>query len=307
MGKRWAFWGIGLGALYAAFCTFLYTQQGRFIFAPTPTIEKTPARYRLAYDEVNLSMGPTAPPQDRLNGWWIPASAPQHQTLLYCHGNGLNIGANVDHAYRFHQMGLSVFLFDYRGYGQSRGAFPTETSVYADVERAWTYLTQDRHISPSNILIYGHSLGGAIAIELATRHPNAGGLIVQSSFTSALEMARRKPWTVLFPTEQLLTQRFDSIAKVARLQLPVLFIHGTQDSLIPSVMSERLYAANRSPLKQLKLFPKANHNNVAEVAGSAYTQAVKGFVHQALASRCKDCAVTLQMRQSGSTSAPILR
>jgi hypothetical protein len=210
----------------------------------------------------------------------MPAPRANAPTLLYLHGNGINMGANVEHAYRFHRFGLSVLSIDYRGYGLSEGGFPTEQTVYADARRAWDYLTLERHLRPDQILIYGHSLGGAVALDLATRHPEAAGLIVQSSFTSMLEMVQREAWTRAFPMGLLLNQRFDSIAKVPSLQLPTLYIHGTADDFIPAQMSEQLYLKTQAP-KQIRLFAGAGHTNVAEVAGPAYFEAIAAFLETA--------------------------
>jgi hypothetical protein len=279
MWKILARWGCSLSLVYAFGCAALYSLQSRFIFAPTATITETPKRYGLSYQEIWLPMSSAGHPGDRIHGWWIPAASQSTRTLLYFHGNGLNIGANAEQASRFHQLGLSVFLFDYRGYGKSKGVFPSEATVYADAQRAWDYLTQDRKIMPRSIVIYGHSLGGAIAINLAVNHPEAAGLIVQSSFSSALDMARRNWWTVIFPVNILLSQRFASINKVPSLKMPTLYIHGTADELIPFEMSQRLYGATRSS-KQLKLFPKAGHNNVAKVGGITYSQTIQAFVRQ---------------------------
>ncbi|TAG89911.1 MAG: alpha/beta fold hydrolase [Oscillatoriales cyanobacterium] len=201
--------------------------------------------------------------------------------VLHLHGNGLNVGANVEHANRFHRLGLSVFLIDYRGYGKSQGEFPTESQVYEDAELAWNYLVKQRGINPNQIYIYGHSLGGAIAIDLAIRHPEAAGLIVQGSFTSARAMVDfQSSLYRIFPIDLLLTQRFDSIAKVDRLQMPVLFIHGTADTVVPFEMSKKLFDSAPEP-KQLYIVPDAGHNNVAELAGNQYLERVSQFVQQA--------------------------
>jgi uncharacterized protein len=201
--------------------------------------------------------------------------------VLYLHGNGLNVGANVEHANRFHRLGLSVFLIDYRGYGKSQGEFPTESQVYEDAELAWNYLVKQRGINPKQIYIYGHSLGGAVAIDLAVRYPQAAGLIVQGSFTSARAMVDFQSSVYrMFPIDLLLTQRFDSVAKVDRLQMPVLFIHGTADTIVPVEMSKKLFDAAPEP-KQLYIVPDAGHNNVAELAGDQYLERVSQFVQQA--------------------------
>jgi uncharacterized protein len=277
MLKQIAQWGLGVGALYALACTIVYSQQSRFIFVPSTQIVDTPAKFGKSYQEVWLPMHPSG----RLYGWWVPAKGTK--TLLYLHGSGANIGVDAKHVNRFHDMGLSVFSFDYRGYGKSEGAFPSETAVYADAQRVWIYLTQERKIPSKDIFIYGHSLGGAIAIDLATHHPDAAGLIVQSSFTSGVDMARNDFWTAIFPADLLLKQRFDSIHKVPNIKLPVLFMHGTADRRIPAFMSDQLFKASGSSQKQLHTFPGADHNDVAQVAGPAYTKAVMDFIHQASA------------------------
>ena len=201
--------------------------------------------------------------------------------VLYLHGNGLNVGANVEHANRFHRLGLSVFLIDYRGYGKSQGEFPTESQVYEDAQLAWDYLVKQRGINPKQIYIYGHSLGGAIAIDLAVRHLQAAGLIVEGSFTSARAMVDFQSGVYrMFPIDLLLTQRFDSIAKVDRLQMPVLFIHGTADTIVPVEMSQKLFDSAPEP-KQLYIVPDAGHNNLAEFAGAEYLQKMSQFLKQA--------------------------
>lgn len=266
-----------LAIAYFGACLFLYFRQNRFIFFPAPVIETTPAELELKYEEVWIPVSQKSGKVERIHGWWIPAENPSRRVLLYLHGNGVNIGANVNHAARFHQLGFSVLLIDYRGYGLSEGSFPTEDSVFLDAETSWNYLVQDRGISPEQIFLYGHSLGGAIAIELATRQPNAAGLIVQSSFTTMREMVDYRFHFWMFPIDLLLTQRFNSQAKVRQLQMPVLFIHGTADPQIPSEMSEQLYQVAPEP-KSLFLVPEAGHNNVATVAGEAYFQKVRDFI-----------------------------
>jgi pimeloyl-ACP methyl ester carboxylesterase len=197
---------------------------------------------------------------------------------LYLHGNGSNVGANVEHAHRFHRLGLSVFTIDYRGYGKSQGDFPSESQVYEDAQLAWDYLVQQRGVNPNQIYIYGHSLGGAIAIDLAVRHPEAAGLIVEGSFTSTRAMVDfQKGLFWLFPIDWLLTQRFDSLSKVDRLQMPVLFIHGTADNVVPVEMSKKLFDAAPDP-KQLYIVPDGGHNNVAQIGGAEYLQIVSQFL-----------------------------
>ncbi|MCT7954676.1 alpha/beta hydrolase [Laspinema palackyanum] len=266
-----------LAIAYFGACLFLYLRQNRFIFFPAPVIETTPAELELKYEEVWIPVSQKSGKVERIHGWWIPSETSSSRVLLYLHGNGVNIGANVNHAARFHQLGFSVLLIDYRGYGLSEGSFPTENTVFVDAETAWNYLVQDRGIAPEQIFLYGHSLGGAIAIDLASRQPDAAGAIVQSSFTTMREMVDYRFHFWMFPIDLILTHRFDSRAKISQLQIPVLFIHGTADPQIPSEMTEELYRLASEP-KQLFLVADAGHNNVASIAGEAYFQAVRDFI-----------------------------
>jgi uncharacterized protein len=250
----------GFVLVYCTIAVVIYFGQLRLIFHPTSTLEKTPAYFRLRHEEVWLPVKTNSGQLERIHGWWMPADGATLGTLIYLHGNGINIGANVDQSNRFHKLGFAVLLIDYRGFGRSEGGFPSEASVYQDAETAWNYLIQERYVPKDEIFIYGHSLGGAVAIDLAIRHPQAAALIVQSSFTSMTAMANRQWYSWLFPANLLINQRFDSLEKVKALQLPVLFIHGTADAMIPDVMSQTLYAAAPPP-KQLLLVPGGQHNN----------------------------------------------
>ncbi|MEG5019077.1 alpha/beta fold hydrolase [Microcoleus sp. B4-C2] len=200
------------------------------------------------------------------------------KVVLYLHGNASNVGSNVEHAYRFHGLGLSVFVMDYRGYGKSQGDFPSESQVYEDAQLAWDYLVKQRGINPNQIYLYGHSLGGAIAIDLALRHPEAAGVIVEGSFTSTRAMVNfQKGLFWMFPIDVLLTQRFDSLSKVDRLQMPVLFIHGAADNVVPVEMTKKLFDAAPEP-KQLYIVPDGGHTNVAHIGGAEYLQILSQFL-----------------------------
>ena len=261
--------------LLAGLC--LWRWQNHLVFYPSATVTETPADFGAKFDPVSISV---AAEGGRLDGWWIPAELPDAPVLLYLHGNGDNVGANAAQSVRLRSLGLSVLLFDYRGYGHSSGPFPTEVQVYEDSEAAWNYLVHERAVNPSRIFIYGHSLAGAIAIELANHHPEAAGLIVESSFTSATDMARRLGLFRLFPLGILVHERFNSIAKVGYLKMPVIFLHGTSDLTVPSAMSERLFAAAPEP-KQLVLIPGGHHIDSAVVGGLSYFGPLRTFLHLA--------------------------
>ena len=283
MGKKATFWRLLIAALvlliaiYASTSAYIWARQAHFIFRPERIISKTPAEYQLPFEDVYVDMNDGNGKNERIHTWWIPAENPADRYLIYLHGSALNIGANITHARRFHKMGFSVFLISYRGYGKSDGTFPTEAQVYADAQAAWTYLVKQKGIDPKAIFMYGHSLGGAVAIQLAIDNPAAGGLIVEAAFTSIADMARRIPKYRIFPLELIVHERFNSIEKVSRLQPPVLYIHGTDDKLVPSEMSSELYKHTASS-KQLKFIPGGGHNNSAAVGGDEYLQAVKNFI-----------------------------
>jgi len=274
-------WLIGATAVlmagYAVAATYLWARQAYYIFRPERIIASTPAEYQLPFKDVYVSINVGNSKSERIHAWWIPAEAPGDRYLLYLHGSALNIAANISHARRFQRMGFSVFLVSYRGYGISDGMFPSEATVYSDARAAWSYLTEQKGIDPGSIFIYGHSLGGAVAIELATNHPEAGGLIIEAAFTSIADMAREIPKYRLFPLELIVHQRFESIKKVDRLQVPVLYLHGTNDRLVPPEMSRELFKHTASA-KQLKFIAGGGHNNSAAVGGDEYLQAVKNFI-----------------------------
>jgi pimeloyl-ACP methyl ester carboxylesterase len=262
---------------YLAVCLFLVFRQRKFIFFPSLTLEKTPELFNLPYEDIWLQV-PAKNTTETIHGWWIPATSSKSDlVLLYLHGNGYNMGANIDEMHKYYKMGFDVVSLDYRGYGRSTGGFPREKQIYEDVDIFWDYLIGRRGINPQNIVVFGHSLGGAIAIELARRHPDFAALIVQSSFTSIAEVINSTGKYKLFPVNLLLNQRFDSINKVPKLKMPVLFIHGTDDELIPTYMSEKLFEVAPQP-KELFIVPGAEHNCLSSVAGDEYSRRILDFV-----------------------------
>ena len=267
-----------LAVAYALLCTALYFQQQRLMFFPSATLANTPSLYQLPYEDVWIPVT-EAEPAEQLHGWWIPAENPEAPVLLYFHHNAANIGANVSQALQFHKLGYAIFLFDYRGFGQSEGSFPTEAQVYEDALVAWDYLTQTRGIPAEQIVIYGHSVGGAIAIDLAAKQPDAAALIVHNSFTSMMDMTKRLSLYWWLPMELLLKQRFESVEKMPSVQMPVLIITGTNDLQIPVRMGERLHDAAPGQ-KQFILVEGGGHDNHLD---EQYTRQIKAFVEEAIA------------------------
>ena len=282
--------GIALASFYGSVCAGLWFGQTLIIFSPEKEITTTPAKFGANYEDVLIPVKNSDGRIENIAGWWLPnikqetKSAPNgdlkgdlndRKVILYLHGKGKNISANAKHANRLMRMGFSVLVIDYRGYGKSDGSYPTESTVYTDAQTAWDYLIE-KGFKPSQIMLYGHSLGGAIAIDLAVKHPDAMGMIVDASFTSMSEMASLDPKYRIFPIDFLIHQRFDSIAKVRSLVVPVLYIHGTADDFIPSVMSQRLYEATPAK-KQVVLIPNGGHNNNASTNEPLYLNSSRSF------------------------------
>lgn len=264
--------GLGVGAIaYVAFGLSLWLGQTRLIFYPQPAPFTTPADAGFPYEDVQISVG-----DGHIHGWWLPSANPNAKTVLVFHGNASNVENTLIQTQQFLALGLSAFIIDYRGYGLSSGPFPNEQRVYEDAIAAWDYLTQTREISANDIVIFGHSIGGAIAIELASQQPAAAGLIVQATFTSMTDMMDHAGYSRLVP-KWLLNQHFASIDKVQTLQMPVLVIHGMNDQTVPASMSQTLYGAIAAP-KQLWLVPIADHNDIATVAGEQYSLTVQGWL-----------------------------
>jgi len=208
----------------------------------------------------------------RLNAWYLPNPASE-KVLLWFHGNAENIGYGLEHLEFYSRLAVNVLAVDYRGYGKSEGR-PGEAGVYRDADAAYDYLIQARHIQPKHIFVFGHSLGGAVAIDLASRR-ECGGLIAQSSFTSVKDMARRVFRIPFF--EYIPKSQFDSLAKIRRVQTPVLIVHGTRDETVHFSMGQRLFAAAPEPKF---LFPVrgAGHNDVIEVGGDELLERFKSFL-----------------------------
>ncbi|BAY75278.1 hypothetical protein NIES25_16960 [Nostoc linckia NIES-25] len=279
---------------YISICLFLFFRQRHFIFRPTAQILTLPSSpdFLLPYEDVRLTITNSS---EYIHAWWVPAPSPKEKltvipnepvrilkspkVFLYFCGAAGNKGYynHVARLQAMRQLGFSVLAIDYRGFGSSKGSFPSESQIYQDSQIAWDYLVKIRHIPPEQIFIYGESLGGAVAIDLAVKHPEARGLIVQSSFTSMAEEIKHKNWLWMFPVDLLVTQKFDSILKVRFLRLPVLFIHGTADSVVPSYMSQQLYDNAPEP-KQILLIPEAEHFRIYQPGSNSYLQAIQKFM-----------------------------
>ncbi len=257
-------------AVYLGIGLLLYVSQERMIFSPTiPTreIESTPREHGMAFDPVVF----TTDDGECLSGWFVPAPKPR-ATLLFHHGNAGNISHRLESVRLFHDLGLAVFIFDYRGYGESSGK-PSEAGTYHDAEAAWRYLTETRAIPPEEIVIFGRSLGAAIAANLARRHaPRA--LILESTFTSVADLgAEHYRW---FPVRAFTRIRYETRAALGALRTPLLIVHSRDDDLIPYQHGEALYASANEPKHLLTI--SGTHNDGFLTSGARYRDGVAEFL-----------------------------
>ncbi len=246
--------------------------EWRSLYAPSRILDATPADVGLAYEDVEF----VAEDGTRLHGWWIPHPAARG-TILYCHGNGLNIAHRVGLCRDLRGLGANVFIFDYRGYGRSRGR-PGEKGTYRDARAAFE-VVRARHGDSDNppVLVYGASLGGAIAAQLALDKP-VRGAVFEASFSSVADVGRRLyPW---LPVRLIARNRYEADRRVAQLTVPKLFAHSSDDRLIPFDLGRKLYEAAAEPKQFFTLtgpHDEAGWNNTP-----AYWPVIEAFVHRIL-------------------------
>ena len=223
---------------YLVVCVVIASLQARLIYFPSEDYWATPSEAGLAFEDVTLTT------EDGLSlaAWYVPRPEARG-TVLFCHGNAGNIADRIGSLKSFHDLGYSVLIFDYRGYGRSEGK-PSEEGTYRDAEAAWQYLVETRGEPPARVVLFGRSLGGAVAIDLATRHA-PGALVVESTFTSLVDIG--KVHYPFLPVRLLCTYRYASIRKVPDVRCPKLFIHGSDDELVPCKNARRLFEAAAEP------------------------------------------------------------
>ncbi len=210
----------------------------------------------------------------RLASWVMPSGDGSGSWLLICHGNAGNISeaGRPLHYAGLRDLGLSLFAFDYRGYGESEGV-PSEKGLYRDADAAYRYLRDTVGVPPERIVLFGHSLGSAVAVELASRVP-AAGLILDGALTSVVERAQEMfPYA---PVRWIAASRFPSIDRVGGLTLPKLFLHARADEVIPFAHGRRLFEAAAEPKEFVAL--RGGHGDAFEVDSAAYFGAVGRFV-----------------------------
>jgi fermentation-respiration switch protein FrsA (DUF1100 family) len=243
-----------------------FSEKG-IVFFPDPDLVGTPADFGLEYEEVFFEAADGV----KLHGWWVPkAGAP---AFVWFHGNAGNISHRLENIKLLHDLvGVQVFIFDYREYGRSQGRISRE-GTFQDAAAAYRYVTATRGVPAENLILFGRSLGTALATDLAIQNP-CRRLILESAFTNSSDMAKMMApflfdWRPKIP--------YDNLGKIDKVKVPVFVIHGSHDEIIPVDMGRRVFAAANKP-KDLYIIPGAHHNDTYLVGGKVYFERIKAFI-----------------------------
>lgn len=266
---------LGLAVAVSVGCATLDAKQREWIFQPSdrswggaPSTEGM----QDAWIEFTSDASGKA---ERLHGLWLPHTKASAPVMLYLHGARWNVAGSSGRIRRMQELGFSVLAVDYRGFGRSSAGLPSEATAAEDARAAWNWLAEQH--PDKQRYIFGHSLGGAIAIDLARQVPDEKGTIVEGTFTSIPDVVSTFKWGWL-PVSPLITQRFESIRKVADIGSPLLVVHGSDDSLIRPALGRQLYEAAREP-KQFVLVEGGSHHNTNSVGQRQYREAVASLFH----------------------------
>lgn len=253
--------------LYVVPACLLFVFQSRLVYFPQREIITTPRDMKLTYEAVYFQTSDHL----RLSGWYVPVENPR-AVILFCHGNAGNISDRLQSIDFFSRLGLSTFIFDYRGFGLSEGR-PTERGTYADAEAAWIYLIDGKGLRADSIVIYGESLGGAIAAWLARKHTPAA-LIVQSAFTSVPDLASEL--YPLYPVRWLSRFEYGTLKYIRTVKSPVMVIHSRDDEIVPYSHGSRLYRDANTPKEFLEI--RGDHNAGFVISEREYMSGLDRFV-----------------------------
>ncbi|GJL77584.1 MAG: alpha/beta hydrolase [Nitrospinaceae bacterium] len=264
-------WALALIILCAV---LLVSCESKIVYHPYkyPEGNWDPAPFDVTVEDVNFQ----AEDGTQLHGWYIPSPNAQ-ASMLWFHGNAGNLTHRLQNIQKLKPLNLNIFIFDYRGYGKSQGS-PNEKGIYQDSQAAYDILVREKNVSPQKLILFGRSLGGVCAIEVASSNP-AAGLILESTFTSARDMAGKV--FPLLPIGWAIQSKFDALEKVPRLKLPKLFLHGTEDEVVPYEFGRKLFDAAAEP-KEFYDIQGAGHNDTVSVGGVKYFAALDRFITKAL-------------------------
>lgn len=253
-----------------SFYLFYPRIENFFVFFPQRAFDFTPEGMHLNHEEVYFD----TEDGKRLHGWFFPLDG-DFPVILFCHGNAGNISHRLDNVELLVNHKLQVFIFDYRGYGNSSGK-PSEKGIYADGLAAYDYLIGKRGLTPNRIIIFGRSLGAAVAIEVALRK-EVRSIIIESAFTSTKDMARAI-W-LFRPLSYFLPANFNNEKKIVGLNIPKLFIHGERDEIVPFSMGRKLFETAKGP-KYFFPLKRAGHNDTFVVDEENYFRTFATFAKE---------------------------
>jgi fermentation-respiration switch protein FrsA (DUF1100 family) len=262
MGSMLTSFFVVLFVAYLVLGVLLYIMQPVFLYSPIQEISDTPGELGMYFENVVFETEDGL----RLNGWYIPAENTQF-TVLFCHGNGGNIMHRLDSINIFYNFGLNCFIFDYRGYGSSEGK-TSEEGTYLDAMAAYKWLTDEKKISPNDIVIFGRSLGGSIAAQLAIR-VEARALTIESAFTSYVDIGRR--FYPYMPVRWFARFRYKTIDYIKDVRCPVMIIHSRNDEIMPFEFGRELYEVANEPKEFVEIF--GSHNDGFLVSAEIYKKA----------------------------------
>lgn len=258
-----------LGLVLLALGGLLLLFEKRLIYFPARAHDVTPNALGLRFEDVTLVTEDGV----RLHAWYLPVKGARF-TVLVSHGNGGNMSHRLDRTLLIQsRLGASVLLYDYRGYGRSEGS-PDEGGTYRDARAAYRWLVEERKVPSDRLVLFGESLGSAVALDLAIERP-AAALVLEAPFTSVPDVARG---TVFFPLAPFVRTRYDNLAKVGRLRLPLLVLHGDRDGVVPFALGRRLFEAAPEP-KRFFAIAGGDHNDAYVVGGDAYWKALASFLN----------------------------
>jgi uncharacterized protein len=260
-------------------CAWLDTRQRQLVYRPTPGVPADFAGLRAGDVPFATEVPGVAPgSRDSLQMWWLPHRDAAAPTLLYLHGTFRNLYRNLPKIEALREAGFSVLAVDYRGWGQSTPIVPSEATIYADAEVAWAELVR-RQSDPKQRVIFGHSMGGGVAVELASRRRQGadyGALILESTFTRLPDVASAAAWwgpiAALFAS-----QKFDSVQKIGRVDAPILMIHGQADQTVPVRLGRELRDAARGAIRWVEI-PEGSHSTLHTDAPETYQRALKELI-----------------------------
>ena len=265
--------GIMVALAYAAVAALIFFAQPRLVYYPEigRSLIGTPSDVELPYETVEI----TTADGESLHGWYVPAPDAT-ATVLFLHGNAGNISHRMGYLTMFYRLGYNTLIFDYRGYGKSSGT-PTEEGTYRDAKAAWEYITQKKAIVPSNVVLFGESLGGAVASWLAVRE-KPGLLVLASAFTSVPDMgAKLYPF---LPVRLLSRFEYNTLEHLKDVTCPVFVAHSPQDEIVPFEHGQVLYEAAPSPKQFLEL--EGGHNNGFVYMREEWAEALGDFIDRNL-------------------------